>query len=207
MEGGSVYVRERGKLRRVGDTALAPAAPPADGRTESRAPTNKNGRITSRAEGSLRFSESLFQMTLSFVVDNIQHVDSLVGFPEQIGRTVFSAAAEGHVFSGPDASKALRLFADAYGETLLGSLCLRNRWGRFPPLPCVAPTVTSSRLLPLVPQVPAPPRADGGDQNVLQSEVSGPVRVQAGGPARALPARDVTGQVRLVFFYRRMNPR
>ncbi|XP_011471672.1 leucine-rich repeat-containing protein 42 isoform X2 [Oryzias latipes] len=128
MEGGSVYVRERGKLRRVGDTALAPAAPPADGRTESRAPTNKNGRITSRAEGSLRFSESLFQMTLSFVVDNIQHVDSLVGFPEQIGRTVFSAAAEGHVFSGPDASKALRLFADAYGETLLGSLCLRNRF-------------------------------------------------------------------------------
>uniref|UniRef100_A0A8C7XCR2 Leucine-rich repeat-containing protein 42 n=1 Tax=Oryzias sinensis TaxID=183150 RepID=A0A8C7XCR2_9TELE len=128
MEGGSIYVRERGKLRRVGDTALAPAAPPADGRTESRAPANKHGRITSRAEGSLRFSESLFQMTLSFVVDNIQYVDSLVGFPEQIGRTVFSAAAEGHVFSGPDASKALRLFADAYGETLLGSLCLRNRF-------------------------------------------------------------------------------
>uniref|UniRef100_A0A3P9ISI0 Leucine-rich repeat-containing protein 42 n=1 Tax=Oryzias latipes TaxID=8090 RepID=A0A3P9ISI0_ORYLA len=128
MEGGSVYVRERGKLWRVGDTALASAAPPADGRTESRAPANRHGRITSRAEGSLRFSESLFQMTLSFVVDNIQHVDSLVGFPEQIGRIVFSAAAEGHVFSGPDASKALRLFADAYGETLLGSLCLRNRF-------------------------------------------------------------------------------
>ncbi|XP_024129715.1 leucine-rich repeat-containing protein 42 isoform X5 [Oryzias melastigma] len=126
MEGSSVYVRERGKLWRVCDLAVAPAAPPAGTRAESRAPTDNHCRMSSRAEGSLH--TSLFQITLSFVVDHIHLVESLVGFPEQIGREVFAAAAAGHVFSRPNSAKALRLFADAYGDLLLGSLCLRHRF-------------------------------------------------------------------------------
>ncbi|RVE62116.1 hypothetical protein OJAV_G00177440 [Oryzias javanicus] len=127
MEGCSVYVRERGKLRRVGDFAASPAAPPAGGGAwtdpRARAPTDKHCRMSSRAEGT-----TLFQIALSFVVDHIHLVDSLVGFPEQIGREVFAAAAAAHVFSRPNSAKALRLFADAYGDLLLGSLCLRHRF-------------------------------------------------------------------------------
>lgn len=86
--------------------------------------------FTYNAEGSLRYTtKSLFDITLLFVADNIQHVDSLVGFPEQIGDRLFAAAEENRVFLNADISpKALQLFSDAYGEMVLGSLCLRNRF-------------------------------------------------------------------------------
>ncbi|XP_077379988.1 leucine-rich repeat-containing protein 42 isoform X2 [Festucalex cinctus] len=67
--------------------------------------------------------------TNPLVLHNVHHVDSLVGFPEQIGNRLFTAAAENRVFLKPDVSpKALRLFSDAYGDMVLGSLCLRNRF-------------------------------------------------------------------------------
>lgn len=86
--------------------------------------------FTYNAEGSLRYTtKSLFDITLLFVADNIHHVDSLVGFPEQIGDRLFAAAEENRVFLNADVSpKALQLFSDAYGEMVLGSLCLRNRF-------------------------------------------------------------------------------
>lgn len=85
--------------------------------------------FTYNAEGSLRYSsKSLFDITLRFVADNIHHVDSLVGFPEQIGDRLFAAAEENRVFFNPDvSSKACKLFSDAYGHMVLGSLCVRNR--------------------------------------------------------------------------------
>lgn len=86
--------------------------------------------FTYNAEGSLRYTtKSLFDIALLFVADNIQHVDSLVGFPEQIGDRLFAASEENRVFLNADVSaKALQLFSDAYGEMVLGSLCLRNRF-------------------------------------------------------------------------------
>lgn len=86
--------------------------------------------FTYNEEGSLRYTtKSLFDITLLFVADNIHHVDSLVGFPEQIGDRLFAAAEENHVFSnGVISAKALQLFSDAYKEMVLRSLCLRNRF-------------------------------------------------------------------------------
>uniref|UniRef100_A0A3P9P625 Leucine rich repeat containing 42 n=1 Tax=Poecilia reticulata TaxID=8081 RepID=A0A3P9P625_POERE len=135
----AIYVRERGSLRRVSDIILAQpktTPPPSSSSSSSCRRTNpfvlrkEHFIFTYNDEGSLRYTtKSLFDITLLFVTDNIQHVDSLVGFPEQIGDRLFVAAEENRVFLNPDISqKALKLFSDAYGDLVLGSLCLRNRF-------------------------------------------------------------------------------
>lgn len=131
MDNSSIYVREKGSLRRVGDIVLAQPKPVSSCRRTNPFVLRKEHFIfTYNAEGSLRYTtKSLFDITLLFVADNIHHVDSLVGFPEQIGDRLFAAAEENRVFLNADVSpKALKLFSDAYGEMVLGSLCLRNRF-------------------------------------------------------------------------------
>ncbi|XP_053186536.1 leucine-rich repeat-containing protein 42 isoform X2 [Scomber japonicus] len=131
MDNSTIYVRERGNLRRVGDIVLAQPKPVSSCRRTNPFVLRKEHFIfTYNAEGSLRYTtKSLFDITLLFVADNIHHVDSLVGFPEQIGDRLFAAAEENRIFVNPDISpKALQLFSDAYGEMVLGSLCLRNRF-------------------------------------------------------------------------------
>ncbi|XP_008432610.1 leucine-rich repeat-containing protein 42 isoform X1 [Poecilia reticulata] len=139
MDSSAIYVRERGSLRRVSDIILAQpktTPPPSSSSSSSCRRTNpfvlrkEHFIFTYNDEGSLRYTtKSLFDITLLFVTDNIQHVDSLVGFPEQIGDRLFVAAEENRVFLNPDISqKALKLFSDAYGDLVLGSLCLRNRF-------------------------------------------------------------------------------
>ncbi|XP_076004401.1 leucine-rich repeat-containing protein 42 [Genypterus blacodes] len=127
---GAVYVRERGHLRRANGIVLAEAKSVSScRRTHPFVLKKEHFMFTYNAEGSLRYSaKSLFDVTLLFIADNIQHVDSLIDFPEQIGDKLFAAAEEKQVFSNQDvAPKALKLFNDAYGDTVLGSLCLRNR--------------------------------------------------------------------------------
>ncbi|KAL3055479.1 hypothetical protein OYC64_018199 [Pagothenia borchgrevinki] len=131
MENSAIYVRERGNLRRVSDIVLAQPKPVSScRRTNPFVLRKENFIFTYNAEGSLRYTtKSLFDITLLFVADNIHHVDSLVGFPDQIGDRLFAAAEENRVFLNVDiSSKALQLFSDAYGEMVLGSLCLRNRF-------------------------------------------------------------------------------
>ncbi|KAG8014331.1 Leucine-rich repeat-containing protein 42 [Nibea albiflora] len=134
MDSGTIYVRERGNLRRVSDIVLAQPKPVSSCRRTNPLVLRKEHFIfTYNAEGSLRYTtKSLFDITLLFVADNIHHVDSLVGFPEQIGDRLFAAAEENRVFLNADVSqKALQLFSDAYGEMVLGSLCLRNKFPLF----------------------------------------------------------------------------
>nr|XP_057917283.1 leucine-rich repeat-containing protein 42 [Doryrhamphus excisus] len=131
MDSDVIYVRERGKLRRVSDIVLAPPKPTSScRRTNPFVQRKEHFVFTYNAEGSLRYSsKSLFDIALLFIADNVHHVDSLVGFPEQIGDRLFTAAEENRVFLNPDLSpKALQLFSDAYGDMVLGSLCLRNRF-------------------------------------------------------------------------------
>uniref|UniRef100_UPI0037E943C2 leucine-rich repeat-containing protein 42 n=1 Tax=Semicossyphus pulcher TaxID=241346 RepID=UPI0037E943C2 len=131
MDNSTIYVRERGSLRRVSDIVLAQPKPVSSCRRTNPFVLRKEQFIfTYNAEGSLRYTtKSLFDITLLFVADNIHHVDSLVGFPEQIGDRLFAAAEENRVFLNADVStKALQLFSDAYGDMVLGSLCLRNRF-------------------------------------------------------------------------------
>ncbi|XP_034039531.1 leucine-rich repeat-containing protein 42 [Thalassophryne amazonica] len=127
----TIYVREKGHVHRVGDIVLAQSKLEASCRRTNPLVLRKEHFIfTYNSEGSLRYtSKSLFDITLLFVAENIHHVDSLVGFPGQIGARLFSATEEKCVFLNPDVSrKALQLFGEAYGEMVLGSLCLRNRF-------------------------------------------------------------------------------
>ncbi|XP_030257728.1 leucine-rich repeat-containing protein 42 isoform X2 [Sparus aurata] len=131
MDNSIIYVRERGNLRRVSDIVLAqPKIVSSCRRTNPFVLRKEHFIFTYNAEGSLRYTtKSLFDITLLFVADNIHHVDSLVGFPEQIGDRLFAAAEENRVFLNTNISpKALQLFSDAYGEMVLGSLCMRNRF-------------------------------------------------------------------------------
>lgn len=133
MDNSTIYVRERGNLRRVGDIVLAQPKPVSSSscrRTDPFVLKKEHFIFTYNPEGSLRYTtKSLFDITLLFVADNIHHVDSLVGFPEQVGDKLFAAAEENHVFSNGDISaKALQLFSDAYKDMVLRSLCLRNRF-------------------------------------------------------------------------------
>ncbi|KAM9323672.1 leucine-rich repeat-containing protein 42 isoform 2-T2 [Pholidichthys leucotaenia] len=132
MNNGPIYVRERGSLRRVSDIVLAEPKPGSSScrRTNPFVPKKEHFIFTYNEEGSLRYTtKSLFDIALQFVTNNIHHVDSLVGFPEQIGDRLFAAAEENRVFLNPDiAPKALQLFSDAYGDMVLESLCLRHRF-------------------------------------------------------------------------------
>ncbi|KAJ8011484.1 hypothetical protein DPEC_G00058700 [Dallia pectoralis] len=130
---GMVYVRERGQLRRVNDIVLAETKPQSSSprrNTRYLALKKEHFIFTYNKEGSLRYSaKSLYDISLLFVAYNVHHVDSLNGFPEQVGDRVFSIAEEKQIFSDPDrAPRALQLFSDAYGEVVLRSLCLRDRF-------------------------------------------------------------------------------
>lgn len=136
---GAVYVREKGELRYV--NADAPPHHRLFNRDFSfqlcidTLPSACRGKrsdhfiFTYNKEGSLRYTvKSLFDISLQFIADHIEHVDSLVGFPEQMADKLFSAAEERHKFAEPHtAPRALQLFCEAYKELVLKSLCLRNR--------------------------------------------------------------------------------
>ncbi|GAB1288711.1 Leucine-rich repeat-containing protein 42 [Apodemus speciosus] len=84
--------------------------------------------FTYTREGNLRYSaKSLFSLALGFISDNVDHIDSLIGFPEQIAEKLFSAAEARQKFTEPGAGlRALQKFTEAYGSLVLCSLCLRN---------------------------------------------------------------------------------
>ncbi|XP_020655294.3 leucine-rich repeat-containing protein 42 [Pogona vitticeps] len=141
---GSIYVREDGHLYKVNENASAgvnSASNPKPSRLFSKGFSvelcmnreNDNGRtdhfiFTYTKEGNLRYSvKSLFSIVLSYVADNINHVDSLNGFPEQIAEKLFCAANTRQKFAEPRTGlSALQKFIDAYGNLVLRTLCLNN---------------------------------------------------------------------------------
>ncbi|XP_023671679.2 leucine-rich repeat-containing protein 42 [Paramormyrops kingsleyae] len=148
---GPVFIRENGELRCLNDSSLALGSlrhcrvPPSRpfprgfsvrlrGDGGSQAPVSICRRkehfvFTYTKEGNLRYTaKSLFKMALLFVAENVQHIDSLVGFPEQIAEQLFIAAEEKQKFADAESgTRALRLFSEAYGDLVLKSLCLRKR--------------------------------------------------------------------------------
>ncbi|XP_078074395.1 leucine-rich repeat-containing protein 42 [Mustelus asterias] len=147
FEFGPIYVREKGQLRLLnGTTNLKRSAGKSkslrlfqkgftvklcieDGDKPSTCRTD-HIVFTYTKEGNLRYSpKSLFDVVLGFIADNIQHVDSLIGFPEQIAEKLFIAVEARKKFVDPDTStKALLKFSEAYGSLVLQSLCLRDRF-------------------------------------------------------------------------------
>ncbi|OXB64583.1 hypothetical protein ASZ78_016035 [Callipepla squamata] len=145
-DAGPIYVRERGRLRVVSRAAggTQRAAPPlrlfhAGFSVELRLNREDDGARRQRTdhfiftytkEGSLRYTaKSLFSLALGYVSDNVERVDSLLGFPEQIAEKLFSAAEARQKFAEPFAGlRALQKFTEAYGALVLCSLCLRGRY-------------------------------------------------------------------------------
>ena len=71
---------------------------------------------------------SLRHICLRFVAANIEYVESLVGFPEVVGRALFSEVEKfGHLhLDNPACSVTMQLFLDAYGAAILEHLTLRH---------------------------------------------------------------------------------
>ncbi|XP_015283191.1 PREDICTED: leucine-rich repeat-containing protein 42 isoform X2 [Gekko japonicus] len=140
----SVYIRENGQLYRLNQASGGlndHVLKPKPSRLFSKGFSvelcmnreNDNGRtdhfiFTYTKEGNLRYSaKSLFSLVLSYIADNIHHVDSLIGFPEQIGEKLFYAADARQKFTEPRTGlRALQKFTDAYGSLVLQILCLKN---------------------------------------------------------------------------------
>ncbi|XP_044286295.1 leucine-rich repeat-containing protein 42 [Varanus komodoensis] len=143
---GSVYVRENGQLYKVNQVSggvhnCAPNPRPSKLFSEGFSVElcvnreNDNGRtdhfiFTYTKEGNLRYSaKSLFSLALSYIADNINHVDSMIGFPEQIAEKLFYAADVRQKFTEPGTGLgALQKFTDAYGNLVLRTLCLKNSY-------------------------------------------------------------------------------
>lgn len=139
---GSVYVREKGWLSLAGCHGARIKAPPirlfSKGfsvelcvkQGDACKPKEKPFIFTYTAQGSLRYSaKSLFTLALDLIADNIQHVDSLLGFPEQVAERLFTAAEARQQFCPPRSGLiALRKFTEAYGDLMLSSLCLRGKY-------------------------------------------------------------------------------
>ncbi|XP_043860803.1 leucine-rich repeat-containing protein 42 isoform X3 [Dromiciops gliroides] len=146
---GPIYVRENGRLHMVSlalDGVASSLREPRPlrlfpkgfsvelcmNREDDAARKEKTDHFifTYTREGNLRYSaKSLFSLALGFISDNVDHIDSLIGFPEQIAEKLFSAAEARHKFTEPGAGlRALQKFTEAYGRLVLCSLCLRNRY-------------------------------------------------------------------------------
>ncbi|KAG9264727.1 leucine-rich repeat-containing protein 42 [Astyanax mexicanus] len=140
---GSVFVRERGELHCVNaDAGQNLLSKPhrlfqrdfsvrlCTGSCEpiSRQTTD-HFIFTYNSQGSLCYTaRPLLDISLHFIADHIEHVDSLVGFPEEMAHRLFVAAEEKQKFSDSSTSaRALQVFSEAYGELMLKSLCLRDR--------------------------------------------------------------------------------
>lgn len=143
---GTIYVREKGELRCVNnarDTGHSPVERKPtrlfekdfsvrlciDNVTASSSTRKDHFVFTYNSKGSLRYTaKSLFDVCLLYIADNVQHIDSLVGFPEQMADILFAAAEEKQKFSKSETGlRALQVFCEAYGDLVLKSLCLRNR--------------------------------------------------------------------------------
>ncbi|XP_032192572.1 leucine-rich repeat-containing protein 42-like [Mustela erminea] len=149
LDPGPIYVRENGQLHMVNlslDGVRSSLQKPRPfrlfpkgfsvelcmNREDDTAQKEKTDHFifTYTREGNLRYSaKSLFSLVLGFISDNVDHVDSLIGFPEQIAEKLFSAAEARQKFTEPGAGlRALQKFTEAYGSLVLCSLCLRNRY-------------------------------------------------------------------------------
>ncbi|XP_062835678.1 leucine-rich repeat-containing protein 42 isoform X1 [Anolis carolinensis] len=143
---GPIYVRENGQLYKVNKNTGRVnnrAVNPGPSRLFSKGFSvelyvnrgNDNGRtdhfiFTYTKEGNLRYSaKSLFNLVLSYIADNMNHVDSLIGFPEQIAEKLFYAADARQKFSDSRTGLcALQKFTEVYGSLVLQTLCLKKSY-------------------------------------------------------------------------------
>ena len=65
------------------------------------------------------------QMALSYVASHLANVDSLLGFPDEVGRQLFDEAHRlGHFRQPISCVEPFRLFSEAYGAAFVSTLSL-----------------------------------------------------------------------------------
>ena len=81
-----------------------------------------------RQDDGLHQPPTLFMLCIQFVARHITHVDSLVNFPDQIGKLLFDAVVASGGFDKPNdvTMHVLELFIDAYDSCVLDELRLPN---------------------------------------------------------------------------------
>ena len=68
---------------------------------------------------------SLVQIALTFVASHLSSVESLDGFPDEVGRQLFEEARRIGSFRSPELCvDAFKLFSEAYGSTFVSNLSL-----------------------------------------------------------------------------------
>ncbi|MGH0174580.1 UNVERIFIED_CONTAM: hypothetical protein FKN15_009138 [Acipenser sinensis] len=140
---GPVYIREKGELRLIADPVNVEKVGPYKTKLLShlkkcdsvRFCIREGDQTTSTKKNDPVFltlcysAKSLFDIALGFVADNVQHIDSLIGFPEQVAEKLFAAAEKRQKFVDPGTGlRALQTFSKAYGSLVLSSLCLKSRY-------------------------------------------------------------------------------
>lgn len=137
---GPIYVQEQGVLRctnyphkvvkSFGKRPLRLTSNDVTLRTRAVHGQRKDHFInTLDSEGNIRHTaKSLLDLCLLYVGENVECIESLVGFPEQMAARLFAVAEEKKKFSEEETGcRALQVFCEAYEDLVLKSLCLRNR--------------------------------------------------------------------------------
>eukprot|EP00057_Strongylocentrotus_purpuratus_P002594 XP_003724827.1 PREDICTED: leucine-rich repeat-containing protein 42 [Strongylocentrotus purpuratus] len=124
---GIYYVHENGKLR----------SPPGLGHSSHTTAFSESGLPklspfdigeSTSDRGTCFVPRSLFQQTINFVARNLWRVESLVGFPDIVGKQLFDAAQSQGIFTNKQLRlTSLRLFVEAYDIEILSSLNLKRK--------------------------------------------------------------------------------
>ncbi|XP_071486944.1 leucine-rich repeat-containing protein 42-like [Diadema antillarum] len=124
---GIFYVHENGKLR--SPPGLDGSSRYSHGDLDSMLPQiSPFVLVESYAVGQTCFSpRSLFEQTVNFVARRLERVESLVGFPDIVGKQLFQAAEEQAIFlSKHHRLQGLKLFVEAYGCEVLSSMTMEG---------------------------------------------------------------------------------
>ena len=135
---GVYYVNEKGRLRSPpgmgsrrraqGNPSLGQSPPGINGIFREK--RHRSVTTETRYDGTTQnvyHPKKLFDVSLMFVADNINLVESLTGFPEIVGEQLFNTAMELGKFGDKNTTaSSLQPFYDAYGDAVLESLSLRD---------------------------------------------------------------------------------
>jgi len=88
-------------------------------------------RYTSVALGFLKLQcvASLFDICIEFIANNIVSLDSLIDFPDTVGKKIFESVVKNNVLllaTDDDCKKVLQIFDKAYGPVLMEELRIEN---------------------------------------------------------------------------------
>ncbi|XP_077981907.1 leucine-rich repeat-containing protein 42-like [Glandiceps talaboti] len=134
-ETGQVYVNEKGRLYHVSEVSFQSQS--SVKRRRSKVYRNCTAAETHTSLNQMSFKQpcntegpkSLQFLAMDFVARHIELVESLVDFPDVIGKPLFELTQKHKVFlDGSRQVRALQLFCEAYNQDVLDGLNLSGRY-------------------------------------------------------------------------------